>query len=276
MIVLPVLAAGLALAQVVHAKDWSKITIATTAAFMPYNGADASGNPIGYEIDLAKNLCVRMKMNCIIISTSDWSGLIPNLMVGKYDVVMAALNITPKRLKLINFSDPYAMAPSAFAVRTNSPLASMPVRQISLDDKTAVEVMIRELTPYLKDKRIGVQISTNQVDLLDTYFRGIIGQMHHFTSAPKSLRALQAGRVDAVLQLTTYIADVIPKYDDQFVLAGPLMSGGVLGPGAGVGLRKEDNDLKDLFNNAIDQAKADGTLRRLTLKWFNSDISPQN
>ena len=63
---------------------------------------------------------------------------------------------------------------------------------------------------------------------------------------------------------------------DRLTLAGPQMTGGVLGRGLGVGLRKRDTDLKDLFNQAIGEAQADGTLKRLSLKWFKADISPPN
>lgn len=277
MILLLVLAAMFALVEAAQAKDWSKITIATTRSYMPYNGTDAAGKPIGYEIDLANDLCARMQADCTVIATSDWPGLIPSLIAGKYDAIMAAMNVTPKRLKVINFSRTYAQAPSTFAVRANSPLASMHVGRVSLDDMSATDAMVRELAAYLEGKRVGVQIATNQVDLLNKYFRDIVGEIVPYVSIPAGIRDLQAGRIDAMVQLRSYYANALSESGgDQLALAGPLMTGGVLGHGSGVGLRKGDTELKDLFDKAIGQAQADGTLRRLTLKWFKTDISPPN
>ena len=62
---------------------------------------------------------------------------------------------------------------------------------------------------------------------------------------------------------------------DQMVLAGPLFVGGPLGQGSAVGLRKGDTDLKALFDKAILEAKADGSMSALAIKWFKSDVTPQ-
>jgi len=274
-------AAALALAQQAEAKDWSKITIATTRAFMPFNGLDASGKPIGYEIDLAKDLCARMKATCRIVD-QDWKDLIPGLNAGKYDAIMAALSITPKRLEVINFSRAYAQSPFTFVVPKNGPLAKMPVTRISLDDAAATEAMVKELTPYLKGKILGVQELTVEAAVLNTYFKGIAAEIRTYRvcrgCGPTDagyVRDLLAGRLDAVMSMPWYFASTLSKPGgDQFTLAGSLMTGGLLGDGFGVGLRKGDTDLKSLFDTAIGEAQADGTLRRLTLQWFKTDISP--
>ncbi len=265
----------LTLAQAAQAEDWTKITIATTRNFMPYNGTGADGKPIGFEIDLANDLCVRMKADCRIVATPNWAGLIDGLVAGRYDAIMAAMNITPKRLEVIDFSHPYAQSPSTFAVRAASPLAAMPVRRVRLDDSAATAAMVKELIPFLTGKRIGVQASTNHVDLLNAHFNDFVGALRIYGSSPAAIHDLQAGRLDAVVQLTTYFATVLPRLGgDRLVLSGPIMTGGVLGPGAGVGLRKQDDHLKALFDKAIDDARSDGTLRHLTTKWFKADIRP--
>jgi octopine/nopaline transport system substrate-binding protein len=274
---LPVLAAAaLALAQAAEAKDWSKITIATTSAFMPFNGLDAYGEPVGYEIDLANDLCARMKATCTIVG-QDWESLISGLNAGEYDAIMAAMSITPKRLKAIDFSRAYAQLPSTFAVPKNSALAKMPVTRVSLDDVAATEALVKELTPYLEGKSLGVQSSTIQADMLNTYFKGVAARIRIYRTSGQAVLDLESGKLDAVMQLTSYFASALPEpVGDQLVLTGPLMTGGLLGHGIGVGLRKGDADLKDRFDKAIAEAQADGTLKRLTLQWFKTDISPPN
>jgi octopine/nopaline transport system substrate-binding protein len=272
---LPALAAAaLALAPAAQAKDWSKITIATEGAFMPYNGHDASGKLVGYEIDLANDLCARMKVTCTIIA-QDWDGIIPGLNAGKYDAIMAAMSITPKRKEVIGFSRPYSQAPSTFAVPKNGPLAKMPVSHVSLDDPAAGPALAKQLEPFLKGKVIGVQISTIQADVLNTYFKGIAAEIRTYKTTEEHDLDLQAGRLDAVMSSTSYFVSTLSKPGgDQLTLAGPLMTGGQLGHGAGVGLRKADTDLKAMFDKAIGEALADGTLKRLTVQWFKTDISP--
>jgi octopine/nopaline transport system substrate-binding protein len=274
---LPALAAAaLALAPAAQAKDWSKITIATEGAFMPYNGHDASGKLVGYEIDLAADLCARMKVTCTVVA-QDWDGIIPGLNAGKYDAIMAAMSITPKRLEVIDFSRPYSQAPSTFAVPKDSPLAKMPATRVSLDEKGAAEAMVKDLTPFLKGKVIGVQVSTIQADVLNTYFKGIAAEIRTYKTTEEHDLDLQAGRLDAVMSSTSYFVSTLSKPGgDQLTLAGPLMTGGMLGKGSGVGLRKADPDLKAMFDTAIAAAQADGTLKRLTVQWFKTDISPPN
>jgi len=281
---LPVLvAAALAQAPAAEAKDWSKITIATTRAFMPFNGLDASGKLVGYEIDLANDLCARMKATCTIVG-QDWGSLIPGLNAGEYDAIMAALSITPERLAVIDFSRAYAQSPFTFVVPKNGPLAKMPVTRVSLDDAAATEAMVRELTPYLKGKILGVQGSTVQAEVLNTYFKDIAAEIRTYQfcrgcgpAAAGHVLDLRAGRLDAVMSLPWYVASTLSEPGGaQLMFAGPLMTGGLLGHGFGVGLRKGDTDLKDRFDKAIVAAQADGTLKRLTLRWFKTDISPPN
>ena len=86
---------------------------------------------------------------------------------------------------------------------------------------------------------------------------------------------LQAGRVDAALAATSYFVSTLSKPGgDKLVLAGPLFTGGLLGRGTGIGIRKADPELKVMFDRAINEAIADGTVRKLSVQWFKTDISP--
>ena len=85
-----------------------------------------------------------------------------------------------------------------------------------------------------------------------------------------------AGRVDAVIGDATALHGTMDKPDFKYsAIAGPVFSGGPLGRGVGVGLRKENQDLKTMFDTAINAAIADGTVKRLSEKWFKLDVTPQ-
>ena len=102
------------------------VKIATEGAYAPWNFTGAGGKLEGYEIDLANELCARMKVKCEIVA-QDWDGIIPALTAKKYDAIMAGMNITDKRLEVINFSLPYAATPHGWGVMKDSPLAKLAI-----------------------------------------------------------------------------------------------------------------------------------------------------
>jgi octopine/nopaline transport system substrate-binding protein len=264
------------LAPPAQAKEWTKVVIATEGAYAPYNLVRPDGKLDGYEIELAANLCPRIKLECTFIAT-DWNGVIPGLLAGKYDAIMDGMNITPKRLEVIDFSLPYSQSPTTFAVMKTGPMANFPDtgKRVSLDDKAATEAEVQALAPALKGKVIGVQVSTIQADLLNTYFKGI-AEIRTYGKTEEHDLDLQAGRVDLVLASTNYFVSTLSKPGgEQMTLVGPLFRGGLLGQGAAIGMRKGDSDLKDMFNKAIQAAKADGSMKALAIKWFKSDVTPQ-
>lgn len=269
--------AGLALAPGwAGAKEWTRVRIATEGAYPPYNFQGPDGKLAGYEIDLAADLCRRMKVQCEVVA-QDWDGIVPGLAAGKYDAIMAGMSITPKRMETLAFSVPYVNSPSSFATLKGSPLAGMPGidTRVTMTDAAAGKAAIDALRAKLKGTVVGVQISTVQAEFLQTYFKDVAEIRTYKTTEQHDLD-LGAGRVDSVFAVSAYLRasqDTPGGADLQFT--GPQFAGGPLGIGTGVGLRKTDPELKAMFDEAIREATADGTLRRLVLQWFKLDATPQ-
>ena len=116
------LAASLAIAHGALAKDWKTVVIGMEGAYEPWNLTDSSGKIVGFEVDLANDLCKRAGLECKIIA-QDWDGMIPGLKAGKFDVIMDGMSITDERKKEIDFSKPYAVrrAPSSRRRTARSP-----------------------------------------------------------------------------------------------------------------------------------------------------------
>src|SRR4051794_30938987 len=95
------------------------VKIATEGAYAPWNFTGAGGKLEGFEIDLANDLCARMKVKCEIVA-QDWDGIIPALNAKKYDAIMAGMNITDERQKAIGFSRAYASGPHGWGVLKDS------------------------------------------------------------------------------------------------------------------------------------------------------------
>ncbi|MCD6071057.1 MAG: transporter substrate-binding protein, partial [Microvirga sp.] len=223
-------------------------------------------------------LCARMKVKCEIVA-QDWDGIIPALQAKKYDAVMAGMSITEERKKTIDFAGPYANSPNGFLVAKNSPLAKMPGMGEAFNLSTqqaAAEKAIEAYKPLLKGKTVGVQGSTIHSNFADKYLKGTAEVREYKTTEQHDLD-LAAGRIDAVLADATAIIGTLekPEFNKDYTLAGPSITGGLLGAGVGVGLRKGETELKKSFEDAIQAAIKDGTVKKLSEKWFKIDTTPR-
>jgi octopine/nopaline transport system substrate-binding protein len=254
------------------------VRIAVEGAYAPWNFTGAGGKLEGFEIDLANDLCARMRVTCEIVA-QDWDGMIPALNAKKFDAIMDAMTITDERRKAIDFSDRYADSPNGFLVATDSPLAKMPGtgQAYNLSSQPAeAEKAIEVIRPFLKGKTLGVQVSTIQSAFADKYLKDSVDIREYKTVEQHDLD-LAAGRLDAVFAGATQIMGTLDKPDFKtgYALVGPSLTGGVLGGGIGIGLRKDDTGLKAKFNEAIQAAIKDGTAKTLSTKWFKVDVTPQ-
>lgn len=252
----------------------TEITIATEGAYEPWNFTGPDGKLAGFEIDLANDLCGRMKIKCDIVA-QDWDGLIPSLIAKKFDVIMASMIVTEKRLAVISFSEPYAPTAAAFMVEKSGPLANLPGTGTTIDlagDKGKVEQELQPLRDALNGKAVGAQVSTANVAFLDTYFKGVVDPREYKTVEQHDLD-LQAGRIDAVIAQTTSLTATLSKEDFRdYTIAGPTFTGGVFGQGIAAGLRKDDIELKAMLDEAIRAAKSDGTINTLAKKWMKISL----
>ncbi|SDF52624.1 MULTISPECIES: transporter substrate-binding domain-containing protein [Thalassobaculum] len=270
------LATGVATAA--SAADWGKgssVRIATEGAYAPWNYTDSSGNLVGFEVDLYKDLCARLELECTLQQQA-WEGIIPALQAGKYDAIMAGMSITEKRMEVITFSRSYAATPGVFVVKSDGPFADLKtdvdaVTMSELDD--AEKAAIATVKEAFAGKTIGVQIATTHENFLNEFIAGDVTVKTYDTQENLDLD-LQAGRVDAALAAMSYWKPLLEKDEGKGLkIVGPGFTGGPFGNGVGAGIRKEDQALADMFSKAIGEAIADGTLSKLAIEHFGFDAS---
>jgi len=262
-----------ALAIFLSSAQADSIRIGTEGAYPPWNSKDASGNLIGFEVDLAKELCAIMKHECTIVE-QDWDGMIPGLIMRKFDAIMAGMSITDERMKTINFSQGYADEVASLAVMKGSGLEGMDTPEginLSLGGSD-VKGALKTLTAALAGKTIGVQTATIHQNFLESGDVGSVKVRTYKTQDEVNLD-LAAGRIDAALAAAVAFTDYAEKSGKDVVLVGPTFSGGAFGNGVGVGIRKDDTALLKDFNKAIKKARKSGKISELAIKWFGFDAS---
>jgi octopine/nopaline transport system substrate-binding protein len=258
-----------------QAKDWKTVTITLEGAYAPWNLTNADGTLGGFEPELAKSLCDQMKIECKLVA-SDWDGMIPALNAGKFDIIMDALSITDERKQVIDFTIPYAATPAAFAVAKDSPLAKAPGTGATIK-MTPGQTGVKEidaLKAAFKGKTIGIQAATVYAKFVYDNFGDIATIREYKTGADRDLD-LQNGRIDLGFDDAVYFATAFEAANGALTFSGPQIAGPIWGVGEGLGVRKADTDLRDMFSKAIKSALDDGTVKTLSMKWFKTDVSPQ-
>tara|TARA_S200000501_G_scaffold375308_1_gene426993 strand:- start:130 stop:957 length:828 start_codon:yes stop_codon:yes gene_type:complete len=250
-----------------------KIRIGTEGAYPPWNSKDASGKLIGFEVELAWTLCRYIGQQCEIVE-QDWDGMIPALIMRKFDAIMAGMSITDERKKAINFSQGYADEVASLAVMKGSNLEGIQTSEgINLTMKSgAVKKDLKTITGALDGKTVCVQTATIHQNFLESGDVGKVKVRTYKTQDEVNLD-LASGRCDVALAAAVAFTDYAEKSGKPVVLVGPTFSGGAFGNGVGVGIRKDDAELLKAFNSAINKARKNGDISRIATKWFGFDAS---
>lgn len=263
-------------ATAVQAKDWSGVNIATEGSYEPWNLTLPGGKIGGFEPELMDVLCQRMKLQCTI-KVQNWDGMIASLNAGKFDVLMDAIVITDERKQVMAFSVPYARTPASFAAMDAKllPGATGQANTLTLsNDPVQINPAVEALRKALDGKTIGIASGTVYTPFIDEYFKDVATVREYSTSA-EAILDLSIGRIDAVFDDVTFLNATMAKPDSQgLVYTGPEIAGPIWGEGEALGFRQADADLKARFDAALKEAIADGTVKRLSEKWFKVDLTP--
>ena len=221
------LTAGMSMADTVR--------LGTEGAYPPYNFINDKGEVDGFERELGDELCTRAALTCEWV-TNDWDSIIPNLVSGNYDVIIAGMSITAERAEVIDFTQNYTQPdPSAY---------------LALADNSGLD--------------LGAAVLAAQTNTIQAAFVAESGAtLVEFATPDETIAAVRSGEADAVLADKSYLQPIADENDDLVLLEQEELIGG----GVGLGLRKSDTELKDKLNAAIQSMKDDGALNALITKW---------
>ncbi|WPO97766.1 transporter substrate-binding domain-containing protein [Pseudomonas sp. HR96] len=268
--------AVLAGAPLAQAKDWTSVNIATEGSYEPWNLTLPGGKISGFEPELMDVLCERMKLKCNI-AVQNWDGMIASLNAGKFDVLMDAIVITDERKQVMAFSVPYAQTPASFvALKADLlPGKTGAAGALTLDaDADRTKAAVANLHKALDGKTIGIASGTVYTPFIDAQFKDV-ATVREYGSSAEAILDLQAGRVDAVFDDVTFLDSIMAKPENNnLAYTGPQIKGPIFGDGEALGFRQKDADLKARFDAELKKAMADGTVKKLSEKWFKVDLTP--
>ncbi len=264
---------ALGLASVANSQS---IRIGTEGAYPPWNNINSAGDLEGAEIDFGNEACKRMGVTCEWV-TQDWDGIIPALLQGKYDIIIAGMSITEERKEKVNFTNGYMTDGARFAVLKNSGLADLNIAgmaKVNLNNAGGKELAaIGQLIAAMDGKTVCVQSSTIHQNFLEKHMSGAV-DVKLYQAVDDHNLDLAAGRCDAILADVGSIIDFMESDGGVDVsFTGPTFSGGVFGDGVGGAVRKEDTEILNMWNSAISEMSKDGTTAEITKRWFGRDIS---
>ncbi|GHB18881.1 amino acid ABC transporter [Pseudovibrio japonicus] len=235
----------------VQAEEWTKVRIGTEASYPPFAYTTSDGQLAGFEIDLGNALCAEMKVECEWMPV-DWDGLIPGLVAGKYDAIMASMSITPERKERIEFSEKYYQTPPGVAVPKDSPIT-----------EATVEGMAGAL--------VGAQSGATHAIFAEEVFTE--SDVSLYPTADEYKLDLESGRLDAAVDDVVVLSEWLNSEDGNCCkLLGTMAAiPEIHGEGVGVGVSKNDQDLADLFSKAVIALRENGTYKEINDKYFEFD-----
>jgi len=243
-----------AVATVTYAKDWSVIRFGVDASYPPFESKAANGQLIGFDIELGSEICKRLHAKCVWVE-NDFDGMIPALKAKKFDGVLSSMSMTPQREEQIAFSAKLFNTPTRLVAKKGSKLMPNP--------------------ESLAGKNVGVEQGTTQETYAKAYWQPKGVKIVPYQNQDQVYSDLLSGRLDVALQDAVQAGNGFLKTPRgaNFDFAGDaLVDEKTLGDGAGIGLRKDDADLKAKLDGAIADIIKDGTYKKIEQKYFDFDV----
>lgn len=228
------------------------LNICVEGAYPPFSETAADGSIVGFDVDIANALCAEIGEECTMRKT-DWDGIIPALLEKKCDAIVASMSITPERQQVIDFTEKYYQTPAMFVAKEGAGFEDTP--------------------EGLAGKVVGVQRGSIHHDFMDKIFPDV--KITLYASQDEAYLDLVSGRVDAVIADSVAIEDGFLKTDQGkgFAFFGKSYAiPEIHGVGAGIGVRKEDTELRDRLSAAITAIRASGVYDEIAGKYFDFDI----
>ena len=227
-----------------------KLVVALEGAWQPWSYHDESDTLVGYDVEVSRAIAEKLGVEPEYVE-SDWDSLFAGLDAGRFDIVCNGVEVTDERAKTYDFTTPYGYIHTALAVRKDN------------EDIKSFE--------DLKGKTTANSLASTYMELAESYGATVQG----IDTLEETIQLLTAGRIDATLNADVSFYDYLNVHPDaDFKLVAQTEDASHVA----IPVRKGDDSasLLEAINIAIEELRADGTLKALGEKYFGQDISSED
>ena len=227
-----------------------KLVVALEGAWQPWSYHDESDTLVGYDVEVSRAIAEKLGVEPEYVE-SDWDSLFAGLDAGRFDIVCNGVEVTDERAKTYDFTTPYGYIHTALAVRKDN------------EDIKSFE--------DLKGKTTANSLASTYMELAESYGATVQG----IDTLEETIQLLTAGRIDATLNADVSFYDYLNVHPDaDFKLVAQTEDASHVA----IPVRKGDDSasLLEAINTAIEELRADGTLKELSEKYFGQDISSED
>ena len=242
-------AAGSSADQLAAIQASGKLIVALEGAWQPWSYHDESDTLVGYDVEVSRAIAEKLGVEPEYVE-SDWDSLFAGLDAGRFDMVCNGVEVTDERALTYDFTTPYGYIHTALAVRKDN------------DEIKTFE--------DLKGKTTANSLASTYMELAESYGATVQG----IDTLEETIQLLTAGRIDATLNANVSFYDYLNVHPDaDFKLVAQTEDASHVAIPI---VKSEDSSFLDALNSAIDELRADGTLKELGEKYFGQDISSEN
>jgi polar amino acid transport system substrate-binding protein len=238
---------------VTQAQAQKEIKIAVEGSFPPFNYLDADEKLQGFDVEVARALCAAADLQCDFIMQK-WEDMIPNLNAGRFDAIVSSMSMSDERKKLVAFTDSYYSSPSVFVVRKTTDLPDLTSKSLG-------------------GLPLGVTLGTVQAAYVAQFYPD--AKVTIFPSSPDLYKGLAEGDIDIAFEDKLAIYDWLTNTKAGTCCAykgNDIIDPQFFGDGAGIAVRKQDDEIRNRLNTALAAITADGTYDAINAKYFPFSI----
>lgn len=246
--------AALVLASLISITSCSKkssnnFVLGLDDSFPPLGFRDENNQIVGYDIDLAHEVANRLGKT-LVCQPIDWAAKEQELNTGKIDCIWSGFTMSEERVNSMAFTKPYLDNAQVAVVRKDSGFKTM---------------------ADLKDLVIGVQAESSAVDAINDNpeFKNSVKKIIEFKENITALNDLGIGQVDAVIMDSVVANYSISQTGKDFVVLDEILAHEEYG----IAFKKDNTELRDKVQNALNEMEADGTVAKISEKWFGTNLS---